>query len=179
MDSKRKRPTVEEIVALLRLKPHPEEGGFFTEVYRSNDELPAGVFDDRPSENRSLATSIFYLLTPETFSAMHRLRSDEIFHFYLGDAVTMLNLHVDGRAEILRLGTDIRNGERLQHVVPQGVWQGCFLEDGGEFALMGTTVAPGFDFRDYEAGDLTTLVREYPHSADLIRRLLPGTDIQR
>jgi predicted cupin superfamily sugar epimerase len=165
--------TATEVIEILKLKPHPEEGGYFAEVYRSTDELPRQIFGDRPVQSRSLSTSIFYLITTETFSALHRLQSDEVFHFYIGEAVTMLNLHPDGRIETVTLGSDIRSGQRLQHVVPRGVWQGCFLAQGSGFALMGTTVAPGFDFRDYEAGEAAALERQYPQAAELIRRLSP------
>ena len=161
-----------EIIELLDLKPHPEEGGFFSEVYRSPLQLPGSVLEGRVDESRSLATSIYYLLTPETFSTMHRLRFDEIFHFYLGDSVTMINLLPEGGSETIVLGSDLRRGERVQHIVCQDVWQGSFLNPGGEFALLGTTVSPGFDYRDYEAGDADLLCRQYPESATLIRRLV-------
>lgn len=154
--------TVEALRALLGLMPHPVEGGYFVETYRSADRLPAG---------RPVSTAIYYLLTPDTFSAIHRLASDEVFHFYLGDPVEMLLLWPDGSHRIEVIGTALASGERPQLVVPRGVWQGARLRAGGRFALLGTTVAPGFDYADYETGSRPTLVRTHPAAAQLITAL--------
>jgi predicted cupin superfamily sugar epimerase len=124
--------------------------------------------------SRSFSTAIYYLLTPDSFSMLHRLKSDELFHFYLGDSVTMLQFHPEGRAETITLGQDVAAGRRLQVVVPAGVWQGSFLSDGGRFALMGCTVAPGFDFDDFELGERKELIEQYPDRSALIERLTPG-----
>jgi uncharacterized protein len=158
------------ITRQLGLEPHPE-GGFYRETYRSNESIAAAALPPRYGNDRSLCTAIFYLLTPDSFSALHRLQSDEVFHFYLGDPVTMLQLHGDGRGETTVLGQDIMAGQQLQVIVPRGVWQGMCLNDGGHFALLGTTVSPGFDFDDFEVGTRNTLKREYPSCADLIERL--------
>lgn len=172
MSTHKSELTASEITELLKLTPHPQEGGYFAEIYRSEQQLPAEVLQGRVDESRSLATSIYYMLTPDTFSSMHRLKFDEVFHFYLGDSVTMINLFPDGHSETITLGSDLRHGERIQRVVPQDVWQGSFLVPGGQFALMGTTVSPGFDYRDYEAGEADSLIRQYPKSAPLISRLV-------
>ena len=163
--------TAEQIIALLGLKPHPEEGGYYAETYRSHETLPRNVSPDRYTGPRSLATAIYYLLTPDSFSAMHRLQSDELFHFYLGDPVKMLQLRQDGSGEIFTLGTDLLKGMRPQVVVPRGVWQGAGLLPGGRFALLGTTVAPGFEFADYEAGQRDVLIDAYPRFRDSILSL--------
>ncbi len=151
---------------LLGLVPLGREGGFFAETYRAREVLPAGALDPgRPpyrSPDRSLATAIYYLLTPGTFSALHRLRSDEVFHFYLGDPVEMLQLMPDGEGRVQVLGTDLAAGMRPQVVVPRGVWQGTRLIAGGHMALLGTTVSPGFDPEDYEQGERNALVATYP-----------------
>jgi predicted cupin superfamily sugar epimerase len=114
---------------------------------------------------------MYYLLTPDTFSALHRLPTDEVFHFYLGDPVEMLQLYSDGSGRVVTLGPDLGAGQQLQAIVPRGVWQGSTLRAGGAWALLGTTVAPGFDFEDYEAG-LEPLAEQYPAFAERIRRLL-------
>ena len=158
------------IIRQLGLRPHPE-GGFYRETYRSDEDIAAAALPARYGADRSLSTSIYYLLTPDSFSSLHRLQSDELFHFHLGDPVTMLQLHEDGRAETITLGLDLQAGQQLQVVAPRGVWQGMFLNDGGRFALLGTTVAPGFDFADFEVGDRDGLIRQYPSSAELIERL--------
>ncbi len=164
--------TAEEVIALLDLKPLPREGGYYRETYRSGDTLPAAVLPARYSGWKAVGTAIYYLLTSDTFSALHRLPTDEIFHFYLGGPVRMLQLFPDGHGEVVTLGNDLAAGQRPQVVVPRGVWQGSLLVDG-PFALLGTTMAPGFDFTDYEAGERDRLTEAYSAFADLIRRLTP------
>jgi predicted cupin superfamily sugar epimerase len=157
-----------KIRELLKLQAHPIEGGYFTETYKSGLMIPqSGLPSTYPGE-RSVATAIYYLLTPDTFSALHRLRGDEIFHFYLGDPVEMLELPGVGTAEITLLGRDIARGQKLQHVVPAGVWQGSRLVEGSEYALLGTTVSPGFDYEDYETGCREELIMRYPAWKDKI-----------
>ncbi len=166
--------TAEQIIELFGMKPLPEEGGFYVETYRcacaiKQAHLPAGYEGDR-----SLGSAILYLLTPQTLSRLHRLRSDELFHFYLGDPVTMLQLHPDGASRVITLGHDLRAGQQVQAMVPAGCWQGCLLNDGGRYALMGTTVVPGFEFADFEAADREQLLRRYPSAKELVIRLTAG-----
>jgi predicted cupin superfamily sugar epimerase len=158
-------PTARDIIDLLGLRPLPLEGGYYRETYRSAESFPRG------GTVKSAGTAIYYLLTPDTFSALHRLPTDEVFHFYLGDPVEMLQLPPGGPGNVITLGPDLIAGQRPQVVVPRGVWQGSRLRDGGRFALLGTTMAPGFDFADYEAGDPAALAAAYPAVADFIRRL--------
>jgi predicted cupin superfamily sugar epimerase len=163
--------TADEIRSLLRLVPHPAEGGWFAETYRSSETIGAGGLPDRYPGPRSLGTAIYYFLTAGTFSAMHRLRSDEIFHFYLGDPVEMLLLRPDGSGDIVTLGPDLHAGMRPQVVVPREVWQGSRLRAGGAWALLGTTVAPGFDHADYETGRREALLTAYPRFRERILQL--------
>ena len=153
----------EDIIASLGLKPLPREGGYYRETYRSGNSIG----------NRSLATAIYYLLTPDTISALHKLPSDEIFHFYCGDPVSMLQLHPDGTGRIVTMGPNIGEKHQLQVVVPAGVWQGSWLANGGRYALLGTTMAPGFEFADYQPGDRVDLVCRYPSFRELIQKLTP------
>ncbi len=162
-----------ELIALLNLQPHPREGGFFRETYRSGHRLPAPALPGHYGAERSVSTAIYYLLTPGTCSALHRLATDEIFHFYFGGPVRMLQLHPDGQGREVILGPDPTRGQEPQVIVPAGVWQGSLLEPGAEFALLGCTVAPGFEYADYQGGDRTELTARYPAFADLIRRLTP------
>ena len=150
--------TAEEIIAWLKLKPHPKEGGFFSETYRAGETIPVDVLPSRYSGPRAFGTCIYYLLTPATFSAMHRLQSDEVFHFYLGDPVEILQLWPGGTGKTVVLGPDLRAGMQPQVIVPRGVWQGSRLIAGGRFALLGCTVAPGFDYADYEHGQRSDLI---------------------
>ena len=163
--------SADEIIRRLNLKPLPIEGGYFRETYRSDETVSASVLPQRFGGDRSFSTAIYYLLTADTFSALHRLPSDELFHFYLGDPVGMLQLHPDGSSCVITLGPDLKAGQQLQAVVPRAVWQGSFLCDGGRWALLGTTVAPGFDFDDYQAGERDQLIRQYPDRAKLIAQL--------
>jgi len=165
--------TAEELIRFLRLEPLPREGGWYRETYRSARRWPDAA--------RAAGTAIYYLLTPDTFSALHRLPTDEVFHFYLGDPVEMLQLGPspgDG-GHIVTLGPDILGGQQVQTVVPAGVWQGSVLRDGGRFALLGTTMAPGFDFADYEAGERPVLTHMYPAFAERIARLCAIVDSER
>ena len=169
--------TAEEIIRKLSLKPLPGEGGFYRETYRSEEKIPMKGLPGRYSSAKSFCTAIYYLLTPDTCSALHRLSSDELFHFYLGDPVSMLQLHPGGTSKLLTLGQDVEKNEHLQVAVSRGTWLGAFLNEGGSFALMGTTMAPGFDFSDYEHGDREKLVRQYPDRKELITRLTRADDI--
>jgi uncharacterized protein len=163
---------IENLKRLLGLKPHPSEGGFYAETYRSAETLPAGTGSDRLGPH-ALATAIYFLITPEEHSALHRLPTDEIFHFYLGDPVEMLQLRPDGSAQVLVLGTDLATGMRPQVVVPRGTWQGTLLRPGGHYALLGTTMAPGFDPADYEHANPAALMDVYPEQRERILALAP------
>ena len=157
--------TAEEIKKLLRLAPHPVEGGFFRRTYTSQGtvELPRGT--------RPQGTAIYYLLEPGTFSEMHVLDSDEIFHFYLGDPVEMLQLHPDGSSAVVILGPELSKNQQVQVVVPAGVWQGTRLIGEGKVALLGCTVTPGFDFADYRNAPDAELATRWPDRAEHIRAL--------
>ena len=157
--------TADQIKKLLNLAPHPMEGGYFRRTFASEAalDLPRGV--------RAAGTAIYYLLEAGTFSEMHVLESDEMFHFYLGDPVEMLQLFPDGRSARFTLGQDLQAGEQVQVVVPAGVWQGTRLIGDGKVALLGCTVVPGFDFADYRNGSYAELAAKWPHEAERIREL--------
>jgi hypothetical protein len=159
--------TADQLIALLDLKPHPE-GGYYIETYRSSETISEEALPSRYKGRRCFGTAIYYLLTAQTLSAMHRLRSDEIFHFYSGDPVEMLQLSSDGSGRVAILGSDILNGMQPQVVVDRGVWQGARLLNGGKFALLGATVSPGFEFADYESGHRDELIKSYPQFRELI-----------
>jgi predicted cupin superfamily sugar epimerase len=164
-------PSADQLKRLQALEPLEIEGGYYRETYRSDERVPAECLPKRYGRDKSFCTAIYYLLTPETHSRLHRLPTDEIFHFHLGDPVEMLQLHPDGRSEIVVIGPDVAAGQQLQVVVPRGTWQGCRLRAGGSFALMGVTVAPGFDFSDYEPADAEALIQRHPERRELIVKL--------
>jgi predicted cupin superfamily sugar epimerase len=161
----------DDLIRQLRLQPLRIEGGYYVETYRSAGQIPRSALPPGYGGPRSFATAIYYLLTPDTFSGLHRLPSDEMFHFYLGDPVEMLQLRPDGSGEVVVIGTDLQAGMSPQVLVPGGVWQGCRLAAGGRYALMGVTVAPGFEFADFESGSREELLARYPAFANLIRAL--------
>jgi len=167
-------PTADQLIAFLKLERHPKEGGFFRETYRAAESIERAGLASCYGSARSQSTAIYYLLTPGTFSALHRLASDEVFHFYLGDPVRMLQLNPEGKAQTIVLGPYLFRGQQVQVVVPRAVWQGSILEPGGRFALLGCTVAPGFDYADYEGANRDDLIKQYPQFVELITELTPA-----
>jgi predicted cupin superfamily sugar epimerase len=163
--------TAEEIKQRLGLEAHPREGGYFVQTWKSEQQIPASALPAHYSGVRSAGTAIYYLLEPTTFSEMHRLISDEVFHFYLGDPIEMLQLWPDGSSRVVTLGSDLSAGMLPQLVVPRGVWQGSRLVSGGTVGLLGCTVSPGFDYADYETGMRAELIRQYPDAVAMIQAL--------
>ena len=157
--------------SLLHLKPLGFEGGYYIETYRSSESISREKLPARYNGPRSISTAIYYLLEPHTFSALHRVASDEIFHLYLGDPVEMLQLFPDGSGRIVLIGTDIERGMAPQVAVPRGVWQGSRLLGNGKFALLGCTVSPGFDLADFESGSRDLLSQSYPQFREMIYAL--------
>jgi predicted cupin superfamily sugar epimerase len=172
MDGNR-RVEAASLIERLELVTHPSEGGHYRETWRAEEMAAAAALPSRYDGSRAFGTAILYLLTsdPNSFSALHRLPTDEVFHFYLGDAVELLLLHPRGGVDVVTLGPDVLGGQRVQFVVRRGVWQGSRVRTGGRWALLGTTMAPGFEFADYEAGERERLIADYPEVADRIRAL--------
>jgi len=161
--------TADEIKKLLALEPHPVEGGNFRRTYTSAltiDAPRAEGFVSRPA-----GTAIYYLLETGTFSEMHVLASDELFHFYLGDPVEMLQLWPSEETRGVILGSDLAAGQHVQLLVPAGVWQGTRLLGNGAVALLGCSVVPGFDFADYTSGSCAELAAKWPAESERIRLL--------
>lgn len=161
------RDRVREIIARLALAPHPERG-YFVETYRSGTSISAPTH----AGARAASTAIYFLIdadAPATY--LHRLLSDETFHLYEGGPLDILRLHPDGRADVARLGLDLAVGERPQVVVPAGTWFGTELASGASHCLVGCTVAPGFEFGDFELAEGPELARRYPQFAERIGRM--------
>jgi predicted cupin superfamily sugar epimerase len=166
--------TAAEVKKLLHLAPHPREGGWFVRAYEAGEHIaPTQFADARYDGPRRTSTAIYYLLEPDTFSEMHLLQSDEIFHHYLGGPVEMLQLHPDGSSQTILLGKDLATGQRPQVVVPRGVWQGSRLlhPAADAFALLGCTVSPGFEFADYQTLPRAGLIARWPHETYRITQL--------
>ena len=154
--------THEDVIAALGLAPHPE-GGFFRETFRA----PASVVAPFAQVLRSASTAIYFLLNAGDFSAFHSVRSDEVWHHYLGATLELHTIDASGRHERIELGSNLLNGERPQWVVPANVVQGARIIGDG-FGLFGCTVAPGFDFSDFNMPARSELVARFPALADLI-----------
>ena len=167
--------TAADIKRILNLQPHPREGGWYTRTYESSELIAPTQFPDaRYTGPRHTSTAIYYLLEPDTFSEMHLLQSDEIFHHYLGDPVEMLQLHPDGHTETHIISKDLAANHRPQLTVPRNVWQGSRLlspDTPNAFALLGCTVSPGFDFSDYQAIPRADLIARWPTEAQRITQL--------
>jgi len=152
--------SAQEIIAKLGLEPLDGEGGYFRQTYSR----------ESPGASGHLATAIYYLVTPNGFSALHRLKSDEIFHFYSGDVLEMIQISPKGELTRIIIGADVMHGQVPQVLVPRGTWQGTKLVDGGRWALTGTTMAPGFEVGDFELGDREKLIQTYPQfENDIVR----------
>lgn len=157
--------TADQIKKLLNLDPHPVEGGYFRRTFTSSANV------DLPRGTRAQGTAIYYLLEAGVFSELHLLDSDEMFHFYIGDPVEMLQLYPDGRSALLTLGNDLEAGQEVQMLVAAGVWQGMRLIGDGKFALFGCTVVPGFNYADYHNAGYEELAAKWPEQAERIRAL--------
>ena len=151
----------DSIISRLQLQPHPE-GGFFRETYRSTGEINFnGV--------RNYSTCIYFLLTADTFSAFHRIKQDEIWHFYDGSVIELHQISPDGKHGTILIGSDFENGEIPQYVVPAGYWFGATVH--GEYGLVGCTVSPGFNFQDFELANRDKLLDQFPQHYDIIYQL--------
>ena len=162
--------TADELIKYFNMKPLPDEGGYYVETYRSSEKM--SNLPKRYNGPRNFSTAILYLITPTSFSKLHKVKSDEIFHFYLGDAVEMLKIKEDGKVETEILGTDILKNQKPQVVVEKNIWQGTKLIAGGAFALLGCTVAPGFEFEDYQHGEKELLLKIFPQNKKPIEKYL-------
>ncbi len=152
----------------LKLIPHPE-GGYFREVYRSDELLKDGL-PNRYKGNRAFSTSIYFLLKGNQKSLLHKLKSDEIWHFYDGSSVKLYTIDSEGKVLQRLFGKNIDAGESMQLVIKKGYWFCAELSDENSFSLFGCTVAPGFDFSDFELGERKELLQLYPQHEELVKK---------
>jgi predicted cupin superfamily sugar epimerase len=153
----------------LNLEAHPE-GGYYRETYRADLSLPGTALPGRFDGARDAAALIYFLLPAGAFSALHRIRQDETWHFYAGGAITLHQIAPDGTHTACTLGRAVEAGQHLHTVVPAGTWFGATPEGDG-YALVGCTTAPAFDFADFELADRAALTADYPEHRALIERL--------
>ena len=162
--------TAEYWIEKLHLQAHPE-GGYFQETYRSIETIRSDHLPQRFGSDRSFSTAIYYLLKGGQFSAFHRLKSDEIWHFYDGSSLTINTIHQSGIFGLWKLGPNLEFGERFQVTIPATVWLAARCNDEKDYSLVGCTVAPGFDFNDLEFAKRQDLINNYPNYTEYINRL--------
>ena len=164
-------PRWDRLIATFGLAPHPKEGGYYKETYRSDECTSQEHLPSRYGDTRSFQTAILFLLVENQVSKLHRLKSDEVWHFLEGSTLTLHEFTADGNYRTRRFGSDVFNGELIQLVVPRGSWFGACVNDPTSYALFGCTVSPGFDFRDLEIGDRNELVKLFPEQKQVIELL--------
>ena len=184
--------TIQKLIELYSLSPHPE-GGWYKQTYKSSELIPSNSLPDRFTGDRSFSTAIYFLLEQGNFSAFHRIKSDECWHFYAGDPLEVFLLNEKGELEIVTLGNDYEKGQLFQFVVPANCWFASrprpsealsdakgsgrrpSAEEGrvpnSHFSFVGCTVAPGFEFADFELANANTLIADFSNHADIIRQL--------
>jgi uncharacterized protein len=158
------------IINSLELLPHPE-GGWYREVYRSDDVIQVDALPDRYKSQHCFSTSIYFLLESHNFSAFHRISSDETWHFYLGSPVVIYIISSEGDLAQVTMGINLQEGQYLQYTIPRNYWFAAKVQDNNSFTLVGCTVAPGFEFVDFELASGKQLIDLYPVHTDLISGL--------
>lgn len=154
----------------LNLLPHPE-GGFYKETYRSDLEIDLQNLNPDWNGKRSLCTGIYFLLENKNFSAFHKIKSDELWHFYAGDPITIHMIDHQGNYSVQDVGNDVENGELLQYLVPANTWFASEVKDNRSYALVGCTVSFGFDFNDFEMAD-SSLIKSFPEHSEILEGLI-------
>jgi predicted cupin superfamily sugar epimerase/mannose-6-phosphate isomerase-like protein (cupin superfamily) len=167
------RPTSAALIEHFNMQRIPQEGPWFTLTYSSSDTLPRAALPERYDGSRAAGSAIIALITKPDFSAMHRLKTDEVWHYYGGEPLQLLVLNPNGSGEVVVLGSDVLGGQKLQYVVPRGSWQGSIPLGKGpdSYSMIGNTLAPSFDYSDFEMGYRTELQQTYPRYAELIGQL--------
>lgn len=161
---------IKDIVDQLELIPHPIEGGYFKEVYRSEGMVPKSDLNNFNGD-RSYCTSIYFLQTSEMFSAFHRIKQDEVWHFYKGSPLYIHVIDRDGNYTRHEVGSEIKNGHKPQLTVPAGSWFASSVKNENDYSFVGCTVAPGFEFEDFEMAKKSELIRKFPEHKNTIERL--------
>jgi len=152
---------IQEIISRLALISHPE-GGYYKETYRSDLKISVHTSSSDGKSDRNISTAIYFLITQNSFSAFHRIKSDELWHHYDGGTLKIYVLHPEGEMEIIKLGKNISEGDKYQAVVPANTWFASIPEVGVDYVLAGCTVAPGFDFSDFELANRNDLCSKFP-----------------
>ena len=159
-----------QLIQKYNLEPHPE-GGWYKQTYKSNEEIAESALPERFGANRFFSTAIYFLLEKGNFSAFHRIKSDECWHFYAGDALLIYIIEQTGELKVISLGNDLEKGQSFQYVVPANCWFASRPAPISEYCFVGCTVSPGFEFEDFELADATELSVMYPQHKSIIKEL--------
>ena len=162
--------TAQQLIQHYGLQPHPE-GGWYKETYRSSGYIPEHVLPAGFSGRRVYSTSIYFLLEQDAFSAFHRIRSDECWHFYAGGALYIYVIQLNGEMEVIKLGNEPGKGQLFQYTVPANCWFASRPATGTSFSFVGCTVSPGFDFADFELADAVELSALFPMHETIIKEM--------
>lgn len=160
----------EKIATTLNMLPHPE-GGYYKETYRSSGIINQETLGSHFSGDRHYSTSIYFLLTSDTFSAFHRIKQDEIWHFYKGSPIKLHIISTNGVYKNIIIGNDLERNEHPQYIVSAGDWFAAEVISNNSFSLLGCTVSPGFDFKDFQLGDKASLIATFPQHKSIITKL--------
>ena len=160
----------QQLIEKFNLQPHVE-GGWYSETYRSAETIDQSALPERFGGHRSFSAAIYFMLEKGNFSAFHRIKGDECWHFYAGEQLELFVIFPDGRLEKIHIGNNIERGDVFQYVVPGGCWFASRPAPESNFCFVGCTTAPGFDFNDFELAKATDLIDAYPHLESLIRSL--------
>lgn len=161
---------IDGIISKLGLNPHPE-GGYYRETFRSEGRIPHKLLKSTYSGDRNYMTAIYFLITSESFSAFHRIHQDEMWHFYKGSAMKLHMISPEGDYKVVRIGSDIKNGDHPQYNVPGGTWFASEVDSEDGYSLLGCTVSPGFDFDDFTMASRKQLCNEFPQHSEIIIKL--------
>jgi predicted cupin superfamily sugar epimerase len=161
---------IKKLIQQFDLQPHPE-GGWFKQTYKSSEQVAASALPERFKADRVFSTAIYFLLEKGNFSAFHRIKSDECWHFYTGDPLIIYVIRQNGALDILTLGNDLEKGQLFQYVVPANCWFASRPAPGSEYCFVGCTVSPGFEFDDLELANANELAALYPLHKDIFREL--------
>ncbi|MDD2634952.1 MAG: cupin domain-containing protein [Bacteroidales bacterium] len=161
--------TIEKLTKKLNLIPHPE-GGFYRETYRSSEKIHLNQSNNGIQGTRNQSTGIYFLLTSSSFSAFHRIKQDEMWHFYYGSPLCLHTIDTTGKHSKIIIGNNILQDQTPQFVVPAGTWFAAHVLEG-DFSLVGCTVSPGFDFKDFELSKRETLISLFPEHRNIIAKL--------
>ncbi|HEU5167567.1 MAG TPA: cupin domain-containing protein [Chitinophagaceae bacterium] len=160
----------DQLIQKYDLRPHPE-GGWYKQTYKSNEQTAAAALPERFNGDRAFSTAIYFLLEKETFSAFHRIKSDECWHFYAGDPLLIYIIEQNGESKIISLGNDFKKGQAFQYIVPANCWFASRPAPRSQYCFVGCTVSPGFEFEDFELANGNELSTMYPQHKEIIKEL--------